>query len=313
MPGLVAVLVAVAVVAGTLVVLAVRALLPSTADAAANAQAAADRVLPGVVRVTGTRFEFTEAAVGYDVSAVLVADPVVHVDWGGDRRCAPGSSCEAALLTSVANVRDGAAEVAALQRGFARCGVEVRGTPAVMHTPRYGPSGPDITATVTLVAPRPDLGGPAGSGTAATLDRCVAAWAAERAGLLPAPQAAADLSLVDADGTVHSSAEVRASNGRVTTSAASTLAPYLRQDQRDALSTALDAPVRAALRAQGFDPTYGTAVDEVRYVAGDPSRVDVVVRGSRVDPVDPSRMEVVGVALTCARDGSASTGVHVLR
>ncbi|MCD2189084.1 hypothetical protein [Actinomycetospora soli] len=89
------------------VLLIVRAVLrPGRRRVAANAQAAADRVLPGVVRVL--RVDGMGEAGGFAARAVLVAAPEVAVSWGCDHRSAPGSPSERAIVPAVEAARRGA-------------------------------------------------------------------------------------------------------------------------------------------------------------------------------------------------------------
>ena len=205
--------VGVLLVVGTMAVLAVLRALPDPDDARRRAQAAADRVAPGAVRVLGAQWR--GEAGGYAIRAALVADPAVSVGWSGDRRCEPGSLCESHLLTSLANGRDGAREVIAVRRALSRCGLPVAGEPEVQHEARYGAGEPPtIAASVTVVAP-----------TAGALDACIVGWDAERGGLTPVRRYRAAVALADPDGRVHHTADVTVTDGRVTTTAASTLRP----------------------------------------------------------------------------------------
>ena len=205
--------VGVLLVVGTVVVLAVLRALPDEDDSATNAQAAADRVAPGGVRVLGA--QWLGEAGGYAIRAALVADPAVSVGWSGDRRCEPGSLCESHLQTSLANGRDGGREVAALRQTLARCGLPVIGEPEVQHEARYGAGEPPtISASATVVAP-----------TATAVDACIVGWDAERGGVTPVHRYRAAVALADPDGRVHHTADVTVTDRQATTTAASTLRP----------------------------------------------------------------------------------------
>lgn len=90
------------------VLLIVRALVrPPKRRVAMNAQAAADRVLPGVVHVRSV--VGAGEAGGFGVRAVLVEDPDVAVSWGCDRWSRPGSPSERAIVGAVEAARAGSA------------------------------------------------------------------------------------------------------------------------------------------------------------------------------------------------------------
>ncbi len=96
--------------------LVLRALVrPGKRAVAANAQAAADRVLPGVVRVLGVQ-GMGEAG-GFGVRAVLVEDPDVVVSWGCDHWSRPGSPSERAVVPAVAAARAATAGPAGTRPG----------------------------------------------------------------------------------------------------------------------------------------------------------------------------------------------------
>lgn len=285
----------------------VRSVLPSSAQARDGAQQAADRLAPGQLHVTSVKWR--GEAGGYQVIATLT-DPRTTITWTGDKTCTPGSICEERLRLQLATVREGPAEIDALRRAFAPCGVPLVAVSDVGYEPTAMLVGRrEILAILTVTVPAPELDGPTRTPVADRLDACGLAWAVGRDGLLPVTRSEVTLSLAGTDGHVHSTTSVRVEDGRIRASAGDRVAPVLDTSQPSAFLTAIDAPLRAFLLERGITVTRIEGV-EGTYPAGTTRRVDLEVTVSQRGPDPLAQLPTRRVLLTVDADGGNPTGLR---
>jgi hypothetical protein len=156
------------------------------ARARAAAQEAADRVLPGVVRVLSARG--LGAAGGYEVHGALSDDPdaLVSIGLPGGARCPAGSRCEAAIAPAVARARADAAELRVLLAAFDACGLPPAGVRDLQRIDAVGgaAAGESRTARLSVtVVVSGDAEADGGAALLARLDRCAERHARDRAAL----------------------------------------------------------------------------------------------------------------------------------